>query len=592
MLRRIALIALLVMAGGSAAMVQSAPAGAAGITSSTITSPVTGTHYLITDVHPPTTVTVTGTTTGGTAGDLVDVRCYTSPGRFESGADLSGIPIGPDGNFSVPMRTDVPYGTCVLRAVPHDYSGGGSVAAFTGPKLTTEYVVSEKITAGPRAGTAYDYYVVFQGKYAMNDFDSATAGGHLDARLLHADGTSANPLWSVAAGLGRNVAGTRSRLQIDGRNAFGPYSAAMLYLGSNAIPGLPAIAFSATRNAKTGSITIHETDPLVVCPTETFPPTASSCPQFRNAGVRLERTIVIDDGGRQTQVSDVWRSTDGKPHRLSAHYEEAVDGYDNSTGSVVPTLVGIKLPWLGTSYRTFSGDTLWAGPAKVPASVFVRDDVAAEDGNANFPRGALTFDRAPSRIVRTTHRQLVFHYDGITVPAGGRVVMRQAHVVGTTQSVVDAKARAIAARINPWRPDTRIRKQGDSTYAGNAIYNTTATHQTIGSRARRGARANIYVNVQNDGTQTDSFKLKGPGSARRFAVHYYAGSTDVTTAVVKGTYVVKNLFPGASRTLRLAIKVRRSARIGALRSWLVSAVSTHDSTRRDVVSARVRASAG
>lgn len=593
MLRRLALVALLVTAGGSAAVLQSAPAHAAGITSSTITSPATGAHYLITDVNPATTVAVTGTSTGGTVGDLVDIRCYTSSGRWETASAVTGVPIGADGSFSAPMTTDTPYGTCALRAVPHGYPGGAaSLANFAGPKVTTEYAVSRKLLGGPNAGLVYDYYVEYQSRYAMSDVHSATDLGLGVTRLLHSDGTSSNVLWNDGSALGRNEGGTRSHVKVDGRNAFGPYGAALLYPGSNLAPGFRALTYGVTRNATTGAITVRETDPLVVCPTETFPPTAGSCPQFRSAGVRLERTTVVDGGGLQVRVTDVWRSTDGKPHSVSAHYDHGVEGHDYSTGSVVPTLVGAKLPWVSPAYQTFNGVTLSPGPARVPAIVSLRADMAAADGNANFPRGALVFDRAPNTVERSNYAQFTFRYEGISIPAGGSRVLRQGYVIGTSQSAVDARARAIATRINPWRPDALIRKSGGSAYAGNAVYNTTATHQTVTSRAHRGARTAFSVHVQNDGTQTDSFRLKAPGGSSRYAVHYYAGSSDVTSAVVKGSYLVKNLLPGATRTLRLVIKVRRSAPVGARRSWLIDAKSSHDTTRIDVVRATVRVTAG
>ena len=92
MLRRLAIFAVLLAAAGTTAVVQSAPASAAGILSSNITSPANGAHYLITDVSPATTVTVEGTTSGGTAGDLVDIRCYEARGQWESNGAVSGVP--------------------------------------------------------------------------------------------------------------------------------------------------------------------------------------------------------------------------------------------------------------------------------------------------------------------------------------------------------------------------------------------------------------------------------------------------------------------------------------------------------------------
>ena len=115
MLRRLAVLAVLVLAAGLTAVIASAPAQALGVTSSNITSPVSGTHYFITDSHPAKTVTVTGTS-NGTTGDTVDIRCYANAFRWQGGPN--NIPVAPDGTFSTSMTTDTPYGTCVLRAVP------------------------------------------------------------------------------------------------------------------------------------------------------------------------------------------------------------------------------------------------------------------------------------------------------------------------------------------------------------------------------------------------------------------------------------------------------------------------------------------
>lgn len=586
MLRRTALLAVFVASAGISTVVMSAPANAAGITSSNITSPATGAHYMITDVHPATTVTVSGTTSGGTAGDLIDVRCYESPGRWEP--VVQSVPIDGAGSFSAPMPTDAPFGTCILRAVPHDYPGSSSVASFKGPKLTTEYNVSKKISGGPSTGVIYDYYVEYTDKFAMNDFHSATDGGLVSSRLDYTDGTSSNFLWNGSAGLLRNEGDARSFLRVDGHNAFGPYAAATLFLIAKSNPGMPALTYSVSRNAATGTTTIHETDPIVVCSTDTFPPTSVSCPQFKSAGIRLERTIVSDDGGRQVHISDVWRSTDGKAHTLSAHYDEGVEGWDYSTGAATPTLVGVKLPWVSNTYQTFTGDALLPGTAKVPATVYVRDDVTATDGDVNFPRGALTVDASPSEVHRGSFHGFTLRDEGIRVPAGGTRLVRHAFVIGTTQSEVNTKAAANERRINPWRPDTMIRTKGASAYAGNNIYNSTATNQSVGTHTHRGASATFYVKVQNDGTQADSFKLKGAGSPAGFTARYYAGTTNITSAVTSGTYTLTNVAPGAMRYVRLVITVQSSAAINALRSWLVIATSTHDTTRKDAVKAQVR----
>jgi len=592
MLRRLAIFTVLLAAAGTTAVVLSAPASAAAITSSTITSPTNGAHYLITDVSPVTTVTVNGTTSGGAAGDLVDIRCYTAPGQWEPNAATTGVPIDGSGNFSVSMPTDQPYGTCILRAVPHGYPSSGSVAAFSGPTVTTEDNYADKILTGPNTGLVYNYDVDYTSRYALNGFHGATSTGFHAARLQHSDGTSSNYLWHQNAALPNELSATRAALRVDGIDAYGPYTAKSLYPGAQDATGLPALTFSAARNATTGVITIRETDPIVVCPAGVaYPPTAVSCPQFKSAGVRLERTIVVDDGGLQVHISDVWRSVDGKAHTLSPHYREGISGLDSSSGSDTPTAVGLKLPWLSSAYQTFSGATSLRGPTKVPTSVYVREEMAAPDGDVNHPRGALTFDVAPSTVDRETYGSFNFRTDGLAVPAAGTRLVRRDYVMGSTQSSVDAKAAASQARLNPYRADGLIKQAGSPRYLGNNVYNATGTSQTTTARRHRGATAVFDLKVQNEGTTPDTFKLKGPGGSAAFRVRYLAGSTDITKAVTAGTYRVSNLAPGATRVVRLVITVRDAARLGILRSWLVTASSAHDSTRRDAIRARVRVSA-
>ncbi|WP_183406990.1 hypothetical protein [Nocardioides marmorisolisilvae] len=594
MLRRLSIFTVLLVATGTSAVVTSSPASATGIATSHITSPTSGTHYMITDASPPTTVTVTGTTTGGTAGDLIDLRCYEARGQWENYGSTSSVPIDGNGNFSVQMPTDMPYGTCVLRAVPHDYPGSGDLGSFTGPVVTTEYNISTKVLSGPNTGIVVDYYVDISSKRALNGFESAASAGFEAARLQYSDGSSSSYLWDLNSSLGNNLSGTRALLRIDGRDAYGPYTASRAFTDAQNTPGLPALTYSSTRNATTGVLTIHETDPFVVCPAGApYPSTTASCPQFSGAGIRLERTIVVDDDGFQVHISDLWRSTDHKAHTLSIHDSERIDGADYGSGSFNPTSVGLKLPWLSSSYQTFSGAEVLDGPSRVPATVFVRDEMTAAGGDVNHPLGALVTDVAPSAVDRADYRTFNFRNEGLSVPAGGTRLVRRAYVMGTSQSTVNTKAAALAARINPYRPDGQVKVAGAATYAGNNVYSSYGTHETTTASRRRGTKATFVVRVQNDGTTADSFKLKAAGGTSSFSVHYYAGLTgskDITTAVTHGTYRTSTLAPGATTTIRLVVTVRSAASTGALRSWLVTALSAHDVTRKDAVKASVRVS--
>jgi hypothetical protein len=429
-----------------------APAQAA-VTKSNVTSPADGSHYLITDAQPETEVPVTGTS-NGTTGDFVDIRCYTHATQWTDGPEK--VAVAADGSFSTKISTGRPYGTCLLRAVPNEIAGfTGDPAPFTGPALTTEWNTSEKVTSGPNAGKVFNLYVLFQGANVMNDYVSATEGGLWDSRLQYAPGSASNYLWYANADLSSPEAEgaspkTRSSIQVDGRNGYGPYSADRLFNGEavkgSETPGLPALTFDASRDPGTGDTTIHETDPIVVCPSEApFPPTDASCPNFTGAGVQLERTYFTNDGGRQVHISDAWRSIDGSPHTLSLHYGQVIQGREQP--GFKPTAVGLELPWIG-AFQIFASDTTFPGPAPGAGSLFVTDNNNAPDGSADFARGALSFDLAPNAVRRATNEVFTLNDESFAVPAGGTSVTREDFVIGQTQAEIEGKARANVDRFS------------------------------------------------------------------------------------------------------------------------------------------------
>ena len=124
-----------------------------------------------------------------------------------------------------------------------------------------------------------------QGAHGLNQYFSATDGGVDASRLLYDDGTSSTYLWASGGSLfNPKVEAERAPVRVDGQIGYGPSSAERLYPGSIDAPGLPGLTFEATRDPATGDTTIHEQDPIVVCPTDTYPPTATSCPRFTRPG--------------------------------------------------------------------------------------------------------------------------------------------------------------------------------------------------------------------------------------------------------------------------------------------------------------------
>lgn len=569
---RIVPVLLLALAGVGVIAVQS-PAHAVGVTTTTITTPADDNSYFLADTGPFPTFNVAGTS-DGTTGDQVDIRCYTigsSDWTMSYTADVQA-----NGSFARTVPINGPYGTCKLLAVPHNYPLGASLTGFTGHLVTTEYQWTKY----------HDYSVAYQGSKALFDITSATSGGYWDSRLNYPDGSSSNYLWdSRAAALPAEKSESRSRIQIDGRNAYGPFSASDQHLGG-AIPGAPKLTLSSiSRDNATGLTRFTEKNPLVRCPVGTaYPATPANCSKFFTTGIRLERSYVVADGGRQVHVTDVWRSTDGRSHTISARYVEEVHGYDYVAGS--DTDVALKLPWLGGTqgvmFHTFSGPASYTGPTQLANTIYLRDSNTAPDGDTTLPRGALTFD-FPATVQRTAYDTFNLNAKSFTVPAGGSRKIRQSFVMDTTDAEVLAKAKSNRTRINPYRADAQIKRSGAASFKGNNVYNSTGA----GQEACCGK--SFLIAIQNDGSRTDSFRIKGASSMNGFGVKYLAGTTgntNITYAVTHGTYVKHYLAPGARSYIRLVLTLPSPD--GQSARFPITATSLGNTFVKDVVRAYVQ----
>lgn len=134
-----------------------------------------------------------------------------------------------------------------------------------------------------------------------------------------------------------------------------------------------------------------------------------------------------------------------------------------------------------------------------------------------------------------------------------------------------------------YQPDAQI-KVGAS-YLGNNVYNLTGKSQT--AAAKSGRSKTFSVRIQNDGEATDSFRVVGAGAIRGFSVRYLAGTLDITTKVLNGTYSV-SLAPAANRVIKLVISVKAATRSGTTATWPVK-IASGSSGLQDLVKARLTA---
>ena len=136
---------------------------------------------------------------------------------------------------------------------------------------------------------------------------------------------------------------------------------------------------------------------------------------------------------------------------------------------------------------------------------------------------------------------------------------------------------------SPRKPDGRIRL-GTSALVGNNIYNTTGVNQSRTGSATPGHSVTFGISIQNDGTGADRFKVKATGTALTgYVVKYFRGTTDISAAVVAGTYQTASLAPTATYLITATVTVKSGAAVGSNVTRLVTLTSIGNSTKKDAV---------
>jgi hypothetical protein len=134
-----------------------------------------------------------------------------------------------------------------------------------------------------------------------------------------------------------------------------------------------------------------------------------------------------------------------------------------------------------------------------------------------------------------------------------------------------------------FKPDARIRK-GSNSLVGDNIYNSTGTNQTVSGKTAIGNTITFTVSIQNDGNAADRFKVAATGaSAAKYQVTFLAGSTDITAAVIAGTYQTPNVNPSSAFAITARVKVLSGAVTGSSVSRLVTVSSVANPSAIDAV---------
>ncbi|HEY2311347.1 MAG TPA: hypothetical protein VGH46_09580 [Gaiellaceae bacterium] len=419
-----------------------APPARAAITSSKVTTPANPSFFIADQDAKTQTFAIAGTTTGQNGiDDTVDVNCY-SGGTFVTVA--RNVPLSPTGAFSIPKANlNEPLDlTCRLRAVPAG-ANPSNLTPFAGPAIGVGERGSEPVAGGPNAGKVVGYYVDAQQKTAAFDYNALGGCGLTDGYLYDSTFAQTTTTFSCDAALFSSnsaTAPTRSELQIDGANAYDPFSAGQI--DPNAI-GLPSLTDTYTVDEATGNVAIHETDPLVECRETTYPPNVISCSSFASAGVTDDRTITQSSDGHVSSIEDSFKSTDGNAHSLDLLWDDSQHFWQGSGDS---TQLEYEFPGQTGFSTHVAGDSV-SLPTSNGGAIFVRMHSAA-DGDTGTGQGAIVYNRPASvatfTLVQSFQSEFTLHQTG-TVPAAGSTTFRSAYVQDFKAADVASLAKAAAA---------------------------------------------------------------------------------------------------------------------------------------------------
>ena len=149
----------------------------------------------------------------------------------------------------------------------------------------------------------------------------------------------------------------------------------------------------------------------------------------------------------------------------------------------------------------------------------------------------------------------------------------------------DGLIRMATAGVLGYPPYTTFR----GPWLGYHIYNATGAHQTavVTTQPASAWPWGIYytfgISIQNDGSAADRFRVKATGAPSAWVVTYSRGTTNITSAVVAGTYRTPSLAPGATYLISARITLPQSSNLSFSVARLVTIRSVGDPTKLDAV---------
>jgi Glucodextranase, domain B/PASTA domain len=413
---------------------------------SAITSPANGAELFYNGDNGSGSVTVAGTVSGNGWGSFGDLRCYWN-NNANSVRVATKIPVN-GGSFAANVSLfEVAGRVCRLALVQNGQAPTGSnVASFTGPAVS----VSDQFSHSQN-GSLYGYDIL-SGTLGYS-FELGSAGECPITASFITDPVSLGSFTLFSGNaclLANNGTGTRASVQVDGLNAFAPGAISGLSMTAGFLP----LAYVATFDANHDTVTVRETDALMICNAPGgYPPNSSTCPGLHSSGVQLQQTTTLIASGRVVRISQRFASIDGRSHSVDLQFAQKVQASsgDEPPGFAFPRQSSFAVHAAPDSFTTFPSGS---------SSIFVVGDPVESPSTSN-PIGAITYSHPPTSATFTSgpnaqQATFVMHYAG-TIPARGATVYQWAYSQSTSllgisaleQGERDRFARPTLAIVEP-----------------------------------------------------------------------------------------------------------------------------------------------
>jgi hypothetical protein len=137
------------------------------------------------------------------------------------------------------------------------------------------------------------------------------------------------------------------------------------------------------------------------------------------------------------------------------------------------------------------------------------------------------------------------------------------------------------------QPDVQVRKGTSLPYVGNGVYDPP-TKQKVTANVPGNSQTFQYK-IENDGPSADTFALSATPGTTALTAKYKVGATNVTGAIVTGTYTTPELDPGESITITLTITGSNAVPNGTTKGFTVRASSTSGPSLSDQAVGTIKA---